>query len=220
MSSAANTGRPRSRASQLTSSVRYVFTAGGPGPGGWTIATPQAPSSPGSSSFVFPACDDTGSGLGRQQIETTIERIISLYQGAGNALIDLASMFARRLMTGITSTVSSTLSGVSGVSGQPAPSVPPPGTLACEVISKRRVEVTLDFYMPAPRGFAPVVHALYAGDGQSKALTDIAFVAGGTQRMSALRIVVPDDQPPGVYTGAVVDMMTGEPGGHLILRLF
>jgi hypothetical protein len=218
MSSAANTGRPRSTASQPASSVRYVCTTGGPGPGGWTIATPQAPSSPGGS-FVCPAGDDSGSGPDRQTIGTTIERIISLYQGTGNALIDLAGIVTRRVVTGI----SFTITGTPGASGKPAPTtpcVPSPGTLACEVISKRRAEVTLDFSLPIPRSFTPVVRALHASDGRSKPLTDTTFVAGGTRGLSVLRIVVPDDQPAGVYTGAVVDMMTDEPGGYLILRLF
>ena len=74
--------------------------------------------------------------------------------------------------------------------------------------------------VPGSRPIDGVDHALHAGDEKGKPLTEITFVAGGTQQLSVLRIVVPDDQPSGVYTGAIVDMKTGEPGGHLILRLF
>jgi hypothetical protein len=213
MSFTANTARPRSTASQPQSTVHYVFAGGGLGASGCMIASPQGTSLSSSNSFRFPAHDDPCAAPNAPQIGTTIRHIASLYQEAANALIDLTATLARGLVAGIT------LSQPPG-SGQAAPSPMAPGSLGCHVISIRRADVTLDLGLPLPRNFVPTVPLLHAGDGKSQGLRDIAFVAGGAQNLSMLRIVVPDEQPPGLYTGAVVDMMTGEPGGHVALRLF
>ncbi|PPQ26599.1 hypothetical protein [Rhodopila globiformis] len=169
---------------------------------------PQVSSAPGG--------DSAAPGPGRPQVDATLERLIALYQGAGNAAIDLASAVARRMVA----CISYPSSGSPEAAAQSAAATPSPGNLAFEVVSKRAAEGMLDLYMTVPWAFAPAVHALHAVDRKSDPLTGITFIPGGMQQPSALRIEVPDDQPPGVYTGAVVDALTGESGGHLILRLF
>jgi len=112
---------------------------------------------------------------------------------------------------------------------------PPPGTAAAatvaagaasagepvrvrvEVASVQPVEVGLDLRPGAGR--APLlVHALRAVDPDKPALAASA-VPDGDEGVVRLRVQVPDDHPPGVYSGLLVDERSNLPVGALSLRV-
>jgi hypothetical protein len=71
-------------------------------------------------------------------------------------------------------------------------------------------DVTLDLKPPATR-FVPVVHPLLTSDLKNK--IDGAKFGLNAQRKLVLTVNIPRGQPPGTYTGAVVDSTTGKSGG-------
>jgi len=71
-------------------------------------------------------------------------------------------------------------------------------------------DVTLELKPPTTR-FVPVVHPLLTSDLKNK--MDGAKFGLNKQRKLVLTVNVPRGQPPGTYTGAVVDSTTGKSGG-------
>ena len=103
------------------------------------------------------------------------------------------------------------------------PAAPPPPTVrapavAIEVASRQPLRVSLDL-QPGAAARPLVVQPLRALAPEIAALTDVAFVQGGDAGPPTLRVRVPEDQPPGVYAGAVVDGDSGEPLGTLTARV-
>ena len=84
--------------------------------------------------------------------------------------------------------------------------------ICVEIETRLRSRVTLDLGTRASKD-GLLVPGLYPLDGEGPPLARIAFADG------ALRIEIPDDQPPGTYTGAVIDPTTREPCGTLSVRL-
>jgi hypothetical protein len=70
--------------------------------------------------------------------------------------------------------------------------------------------VTLDLKPPAAR-FVPVVHPLLTSDLKNR-IDGVKFGLNA-QRKLVLTVNVPRGQPPGTYTGAVVDSATSKAGG-------
>jgi len=86
-----------------------------------------------------------------------------------------------------------------------------------EVSSKRRVQITLNIADPDnPRLVVPPVVAL---DPTTPPLKQVPFLPTPEPRRRVLRIVVPDDQPAGIYTAAIVDEQTAAPGGLLCIAI-
>ncbi len=84
--------------------------------------------------------------------------------------------------------------------------------LSVEIEARGHTKVMLDLAASAIEGHLHVP-ALYSLDGASAPLTHIVFDG------LALRVQIPDEQPPGTYSGVVVDQRTNEPRGTLSVLL-
>lgn len=91
-------------------------------------------------------------------------------------------------------------------------------TVSIEVVSARPAQVTLDL-RPQSEGLPLATHGLRALDPEKPPLTDITFEPGADNGPVSLRIRVPEGQPPGLYTGVVIDRDTGQPRGTLSVRI-
>jgi hypothetical protein len=91
-----------------------------------------------------------------------------------------------------------------------------PSAVAVRIVSGRPAVVTLDLKGDAdPERL--VVQPLRLPEGDVPPITGAAFESDGER--ARLHVEVPDDQPPGVYVGAVVDRLTGAPAGTLCVEL-
>ena len=94
---------------------------------------------------------------------------------------------------------------------------PSAAEVAIEVKSARRIQVSIDF-KPTLSGFVPSTPPLYASDRSVTPLDKLHFVVKeGTRPVFVVE--VPDNQPPGTYTGAIVDEKSHEPGGFVCVRV-
>ena len=100
-----------------------------------------------------------------------------------------------------------------------------PGTFAAsagrnvdlEVKSKKRAHVKWDLSL-SPAGFSPSVPPLQSANRDKEPLRDVHFRAADGQR-HVLVVNIPDEHPSGVYSGAIVDSKTNEPGGFVSVRV-
>jgi hypothetical protein len=93
-----------------------------------------------------------------------------------------------------------------------------PTTVAIEVASSKPVRVSLQLGEQSD-GLPLVTHGLHALEPDRAPLTDISFVTAPNNGHRSLRIRIPKGQPPGRYSGVVVDQKTGEPRGTLSVRI-
>ena len=94
---------------------------------------------------------------------------------------------------------------------------PTAAEVAIEVKSTLRIQVSIDF-RPTQLGFVPSTPPLYASDRSVTPLDKLHFVVKeGTRPVFVVE--VPDNQPPGTYTGAIVDEKSHEPGGSVCVRI-
>jgi hypothetical protein len=90
--------------------------------------------------------------------------------------------------------------------------------VSIELISARPVRVSLELREHSET--MPLVSlGLRAVDPDRPMLTDISFVPEDNGDGRRLRIRIPDGQPPGVYSGVIVNRDTGEARGTLGVRL-
>jgi hypothetical protein len=90
--------------------------------------------------------------------------------------------------------------------------------VSIELISSRPVRVSLELREHSEK--LPLVSlGLRAVDPDKQMLTDISFVADDNGEGRRLRIRIPEGQPPGVYSGVIVNRDTGEARGTLGVRL-
>jgi hypothetical protein len=86
-----------------------------------------------------------------------------------------------------------------------------------EVQSARRTEATVQF-LPRPDGFVPSVLPLFSADRAVAPITNARFVVKDGTRL-VLVVKVPDQQPLGTYTAAIVDAQTQELGGVITIKV-
>jgi hypothetical protein len=80
------------------------------------------------------------------------------------------------------------------------------------------VEVTLDL-APEAHGRTLSVQALRAADPAKPRLNDVRLVAAEGEGPATLVVRVPDEQPPDLYSGIVVDAETGRLAGTVAIRV-
>jgi len=106
--------------------------------------------------------------------------------------------------------------------GKPEATAAPDSTgtaaVSIEIVSSRPVRVTLDL-RPEARGRSLCAQDLRAPESGKPPLTQVTFEHAPGGGASTVRIRVPDTQPPGTYSGAVIDRDTGDPRGTLSVRL-
>lgn len=86
-----------------------------------------------------------------------------------------------------------------------------------EVASVRPVEVGVDL-RPVSDAASIVVHTLRAVDPDAPSLS-AATVPDDDASVLRLRVRVPDDHPPGVYSGLLIDARSSLPVGALSIRV-
>jgi hypothetical protein len=109
-----------------------------------------------------------------------------------------------------------------GESPNPAPETRASGLpwrTSIEIASRRRAEVTLD--LARDIGDAPLcAHDLRARDPEIPRIRGITVLASPSDHRVLVRISVPDDQPPSIYTGVIVEDASNRPLGTLSVRIF
>jgi len=89
---------------------------------------------------------------------------------------------------------------------------------ALEVNSKRRRAEVKFHIRPGVRGFNPTVPPIHSADQNKAPLSDVHFELRDGSR-PVLVVNIPEDHPPGVYHGAIVDSKTHEPQGFISVRV-
>lgn len=92
------------------------------------------------------------------------------------------------------------------------------GNVSIEVTSRRQVEVSVDVDHDSTRA-ALVTPGLHALDQHKPGLTDVRFVPANGRRPGKVSIKIRDRQPPGSYSGVLVDPRSGETRGTLSIRI-
>ena len=92
----------------------------------------------------------------------------------------------------------------------------PNESIAVEILSNRLTRITLDL-RPNSEGLALGVRGLSALDPGKPPLIGVNFVSGSAGVV--LRILVPDEHPPGVYNGVIADLESGEARGTVSVRI-
>jgi hypothetical protein len=99
--------------------------------------------------------------------------------------------------------------------GPQAPGAP---TVTLDVVSKRRAEVTVDLRPGAARGRL-VAHDLRQAAADGPRIGGVVIESDAASERVTVRLVVPDDRPPGAYAGLVVDEATNLPRGSISVRI-
>ena len=94
----------------------------------------------------------------------------------------------------------------------------PPQNVAFEVSSRRPVEVSIDLDSEFTHT-ALVTPGLYSLERNKPSLTDIRFTPGKGARRAKLQVRIPDRQPPGLYSGVVIDPKSEQTRGTLSIRV-
>jgi hypothetical protein len=108
--------------------------------------------------------------------------------------------------------------------GRPDPPQPPPPqgsdqtALTIEMESTRRTDVSIHL-RPQSSGLPLRMQDLRAPDPQAPRLTEVTIEGFPEEDRVVFRIRVPDDQPPGVYSGIILDERTSLPRGTLSVRI-
>ncbi len=91
-------------------------------------------------------------------------------------------------------------------------------TVAIEVVSIRPVQVSVELW-PHSEELSLVALGLNAVDATKPVLTDISLVPDDVPGRIKVRLRVPDNQPPGIYSGVIVNRDNGETRGTLSVRI-
>jgi hypothetical protein len=87
-----------------------------------------------------------------------------------------------------------------------------------DIESARRIEVSVDL-RPRSSGLALTVHDLRAPEPDKPRLAGVTIVGLPDEERVSIRIQVPEDHPPGVYSGIILDERTSLPRGTLSVRI-
>src|SRR6185437_11439349 len=93
-----------------------------------------------------------------------------------------------------------------------------PTAVVVEVASPRPTEVSLDL-RPRSLGLPLRVHDLRAPEPDKPRLEDVTVTADPDGERVRVRVRVPEGQPPGVYSGIILDERTSLPRGTLTVRV-
>jgi hypothetical protein len=141
-------------------------------------------------------------------LERTIRSQIELIPGWIDALGSAFRIEASRMPYPPASPAKSQFNGVAKQASRP---------MSIEVTSIRPVRVSINF--SENREPQPVVALRDGLDETKPQLSDVRFAFDAASEEMNVRISVPDNQPPGVYSGVIVSRETGEPLGTLSVRI-
>jgi hypothetical protein len=92
------------------------------------------------------------------------------------------------------------------------------GKVAIELTSSRPIEISFELQEDS-ESISLVTPGLHALEPRKPTLTDIHFVPRAGRGRSKLRVRIPNRQPPGTYSGVIVDRKTGDIRGTLSVRV-
>jgi hypothetical protein len=158
---------------------------------------------------------------GRRSIEdirTLTHRIVSIYADSIPILFDFIHSLGGSLLSGYRDYGAESSADYIREEGGPAISSgrrrgDDTTHFTMEVSSNRRLRISVDLADPDNSNL--VVPALVDLDPAKSPLRQISFITNPRHRRRALSIVIPNDQPIGIYTGAIVDERTGVACGLL-----
>jgi hypothetical protein len=104
--------------------------------------------------------------------------------------------------------------GVSAVVSPPSD----PTRVRIEILATQPTEVSLDL-RPGAAQASLLVHALRAPEADKPRLTEVSVERGVDGEPPRLRIRVPPNQPPGIYSGLIIDASTSLPAGSVTVRI-
>jgi len=90
--------------------------------------------------------------------------------------------------------------------------------VSIEITSNQKNQVTLDLWAGSQTA-SLTVPALHSAESEKTPLTDVSFVAGTDELPARLRVVIPESQPAGVYSGLILDSESSQAKGTLSLKL-
>jgi hypothetical protein len=90
--------------------------------------------------------------------------------------------------------------------------------VSIEVVSLRPVQVSVELW-PSAEAQSLVALGLNAVDPKKPVLTDISLVPDEVPGRIKLRLRIPESQPPGTYSGVIVNRDNGETRGTLSIRI-
>jgi hypothetical protein len=90
--------------------------------------------------------------------------------------------------------------------------------VSIEVVSLRPVQVSVEL-RPNSEAQSLVSLGLKSIDSSKPVLTDVSFVPDEVPGRIKLRLRIPESQPPGTYSGVIVDRDSGETQGTLSIRI-
>jgi hypothetical protein len=110
---------------------------------------------------------------------------------------------------------------IASARSQDSPASQPPSSVPqlrvrVELSTRRRAQLALDL-KPLPSGCRLTVHALRTTAGGPR-LDQVSFQAGVADT-GTIRLCIPDDHPPGTYSGVVIDEESNRPVGTLTVVL-
>lgn len=148
-----------------------------------------------------------------EDLRALLDRTLLLYKELGAATLDLFDGVVR---TGFAPRTPPQGGPAQGASAQGAPG-PSRQEVTIQVKSARPVQVTVHF-SPNSSSFVPRVLPLQTAGAEGPPLKGVRFAfTPGAQ--PTLIVEVPNDQRSGAYVGPIVDEITSEPGGNVIVRI-
>lgn len=90
--------------------------------------------------------------------------------------------------------------------------------LRISVLASRATQVSVDL-RSVDEGADLIAHALRAVDPAKPRIADITLGRPGAGNTRELHIKIPDDQPPGTYTGVIVEADTNRPAGTVSVSI-
>lgn len=151
-------------------------------------------------------------------VSALIERMIELSQGLAAIWIDLLSALGTAVQQARPPQAGTPRPPSTAGTSRPAR---PMTITGCEVKSKGNRKVEADIHLHAvPAHFVPNVLPLHhATDPETVPIAGVYITPSQDMRRPVLNIEIPDEQPAGTYSGAIVDAATNVPGGMLIVRV-
>jgi hypothetical protein len=205
------------KASQTVGGAGAAWAAGGAASA--SDSAPTAGAAPGAA------------GVGAAgEFNELLDRVLQLYKDLGALCFDAVETVARnpvlragvaRLAAGAAAVAPAarTGGGTSAEAAYAGADAEAPGSgFAVDIRCSRRVQVTLDLRLRQGQG-APLVHALHAGDPAVPPLTGVLVQPGTPHAGPLLQLTIADTQPAATYTGVVVDSLSNEPRGTLVVRV-
>ncbi|MGD9408673.1 MAG: hypothetical protein PVF12_01755 [Thiohalocapsa sp.] len=160
-----------------------------------------------------------GGGDGAEPVDLAefLRRALYLYQDAGSLVQDFIEYLAH----------APALEAALNLRRPPAEPPPAPGGTA-QPAAPQTIGVALTTTQPAEAWtelspgagpFTPALDALRQAGGDAPAITDLRFAlrSGGNGQM--LHIGIPAGQPPGIYSGVILDAASGLPRGTACVRI-